>query len=146
MPADALGAGAAFLTAAPPIPLNVPITVLFAGSFFAIGFRTTVPLLVSLESLIVRALPLVARVVGATGAGVGAAALFPLTVAGFTSATFLVSAFLAVSVFFAAVALRAAAPRVAFAFSTMFVRSPAAPPDGTCGLSGETGRVRTGLV
>lgn len=131
----------------PPIPLNVPITVLFAGSFFAMGLRTTVPLLVSLESLIVRALPLVARVVGATGAGVGAGALLPLLVAGFASATFLVSTFL-VSVFFAAVALRAAAPRVAFAFSTMFVRIPAAPLDGAgaIGLSGETGRVRAGLL
>jgi hypothetical protein len=103
------------------------MTVLLTGSFFATtGFFTTVALLPSLESLIVLPLPLVARLTGG-GAGVALPLPVALVVAGFGSAAF-----------------RVAVPRVALAFSTMFVRIPAAPPDGTgaVGFSGDTGRAR----
>jgi hypothetical protein len=71
-------------------------------------------------------LPLVARLTGG-GAGVALPLPIALVAAGFGSAAF-----------------RVAVPRVAFAFSTIFVRIPAAPPDGTgaVGLSGDTGRAR----
>lgn len=67
--AEAAGfAAGAFLVAVPLIPLIVLITVLFAGAFFAgTDFLTTiVPVLASLESLIVLALPLP---VGGTATG-----------------------------------------------------------------------------
>lgn len=131
--AEAAGfpAGTFFVALASLIPLIVPITVLFAGSFFAaaVGFRTTVPLLESLWSLIVLALPL--PTLGALGA---AAARFPrpAPVAGLAASAF-----------------RAPAPaRVDFAFSTMLVRMPAAPPAGVgaVGLRGEMGRARFDLA
>jgi hypothetical protein len=118
------------LAPAPPIPLIVPITVLFAGSFFAAaGFRTTVPLLVSLLSLLVLALPL--PTLGA-GAAVAAGALFPRpAAAGFADLA-------------GSAGLRAAAPRLDFAFSTMLVRIPAAPPAevGAVGRNGDMGRAK----
>jgi len=108
----------------------VLITVFLTGAFFAgagTGFLTIVALLLSLLSLIVLALPR-----PAVGAEVAGAALRPLPApaaagAGFSAVTFLV-----------------APARVDFAFSTMFVNIPAAPPVGTGadGLSGETGRAR----
>lgn len=122
-------AGTFLLAPAPPIPLIVPMTVFFNGSFFAAapGFFTTVELLVSLESLIVLALPL-----PTLGAGAAAAVLLPrptpVVLAG-------------------SGAFRVAAPRDDFAFSTMFVRIPAAPPGGTgaVGLRGDTGRAKFDL-
>jgi hypothetical protein len=126
--------GAAFFA---PIPLMVPITVFGTVSFFAGAvFLTTVVELDSLESLIVLALPL-----PIFGAAMGAAVLFPrpAPVAVLASVTFFV----------------AAAPLVDFAFSTIFVRIPAAPPTGAgaVGFNGDTGRARydfpgdiTGLI
>ncbi len=105
----------------------MPITVFFgAGSFFAGAvFLTTVVELDSLESLMVLALPL--PIFGAT---TGAAVLFPrpAPVPVLASVTFFV----------------AAAPRVDFAFSTIFVRIPAAPPAGAgaVGFNGDTGRAK----
>ena len=106
------------------------ITVFLTGAFFAgagTGFLTIVALLLSLLSLIALALPR-----PTVGAEVAGAALRPLPApaaagAGFSAVTFLV-----------------APARVDFAFSTMFVNIPAAPPVGTGadGLSGETGRAR----
>jgi hypothetical protein len=100
------------------IPLNVPMTLFLTGSFFAgsIGFRITVPLLPSLESLI---RPVVAG------------AFRPLPAAEEVSVAFLV----------------AAAPLV-FAFSTIPVRMPAAPPTGssTPGFNGDVGRARKDFV
>ena len=86
-----------------------------------------VALLLSLLSLIVLALP--RPTVGAEAVG---AARLPLPAPAAAGAGF------------SAVTLRVAPARVDFAFSTMFVNIPAAPPDGTGadGLSGETGRAR----
>jgi len=115
-----------FLLAAPPIPLIVPITVLLAGSFFAAtGFLTIVPLLASLESLIVLALPL--ATLGAD-AGAGATVLLPRPT----------------PVVFAGSAGFRVAARVDLAFSTMLVSIPAAPPAGVgaTGLKGDIGRAR----
>ena len=101
------------------------MTVLLTGSFLATGaaFLTTVVLLLSLDSLIMLALPL--PTLGA-GAGAGTTVLLPLPTAVDASVAFL-----------------AAAPLV-FAFSTIFVKIPAAPPVGTGadGLRGETGRAK----
>lgn len=103
----------------------VLITVFFTGAFFVgTGFLTTVVLLESLFSLIVLARPL--PTAGADA--VGAARLpRPAPAVLLSAVTFLVT-----------VAL------VVFAFSTMLVSNPAAPPDGICaaGFSGETGRAR----
>lgn len=122
------------------MPFNVLITVFLTGAFFTslatgTGFLTIVPLLASLLSLIVLALPLPILV---TGAATGGAALLPLPTPVVLAAGF-----------FSPVTFRAAAPaRVAFAFSTMFVRIPAAPPwgVGAVGLSGEMGRARKDFV
>lgn len=104
------------------IPLIVPITLFLTGSFLVgnIGFRITVPLLPSLESLILPVFEFIA-VLGA----------FLLLPAAEVSVAFLV----------------AAAPLV-FAFSTMLVRIPAAPPtgSGTPGFNGEVGRARKDLL
>ena len=119
----------AFLVPPAPIPLKVPITVLFAGAAFAAtGFLTIVELLPSLESLIVLARPLPVFLVAD---GAGAAAFLPRP-------TPVVAAGLG------SVAFRTPVPRVALAFSTMLVSMPAAPPDGTGaeGLSGDIDRVR----
>jgi len=103
------------------------MTVLFvagAAAFFAAGafFLITVDPLWLLESL--AALPR-----ATLGAGATAAVLFalPTPAAVVTSVAFLV-----------------AAPRVALAFSTMFVRMLAAPPDttGAVAFRGEIGRAR----
>lgn len=101
------------------------------GAFFVgagTGFLTIVALLDSLLSLIVLALPL-----PTVGADAGGAALLPLPAAGAA---------------FSAVTFLAAPARVDFAFSTIFVRIPAAPPEGTgaVGLSGEIGRARRDFV
>ena len=84
-------------------------------------------MLASLESLIVLALPL--PTLGA-GAGAGAAVLLPRP---------------APVVLAGSVGFRAAVPpRVDLAFSTMFVRIPAAPSAGVgaTGFNGDTGRAR----
>jgi hypothetical protein len=102
----------------------VLITVRFVAgaAFFGAGalFLMTVEPLPLLESLAARPRP-------TFGAGAAATALFPLPTpdAVVGSTAFLV-----------------AMPRVVLAFSTMFVRILAAPPDeaGTAGLSGEGGR------
>lgn len=122
----------AFFVAVPLMPLIVPITVLFGGAFFATAaLVTTVPELPLLVSLLVLTLPLPAF--RATGA---AAVLFPLP----TPADELPDD--------DAVTVRAAAPRVAFAFSTIFVKMLAAPPPvlGAVGFKGETGRDRCDLA
>jgi hypothetical protein len=123
-----LAAGVAFFVAAPPVPLEVLITVILADAFLAAaatGFLTiVVPVLASLESLIARPLPTL-------GGTTGAAALFPRPA----------SSVLALC----SVTLRVAAPlRVDFAFSTMFVSMLAVPPygSGAAGLRGEMGRLR----
>ena len=110
------------------MPLMVLITVLFAGAFLAAGaatgFLTIVfwlPELPSLESLIARPLP--------TFDAAGAAVLFPRPAPPVVA--------------LCSVTLRAGASvRPVLAFSTLFVRMPAAPPGGAgaAGLSGETGR------
>lgn len=90
----------------------------------ATGFLTIVPLLASLESLIVLGLPL-----PTLGAGAGAAVLLPRP----TPVVFAGSA-----------GFRVAAARVDLAFSTMLVRIPAAPPAGVgaTGFKGDIGRAR----
>jgi len=111
------------------MPLIVLIIVFFTGSFFAgAGFLFTivVPVLVSLDSLVLLALPFPA--LGGAAAG---AALFPRP----TPVLELVLEL--------AVTLRAAAvARVVLALSTMLDKIPAAPPVGTgaAGFNGEIGR------
>ena len=117
-----------------PIPLIVVMTVFFSftgAAFFEAaaavpGFLTTVVVLESLESLIALPRP----IFGADAAGT---VLFP------RPAPVLLLVLVLVSVPF-----RVAAPRVVFAFSTIFVRMLAAPPAGVgaTGLSGEIGRAR----
>lgn len=101
------------------------ITVFFAGAFFAgTGFLTTVVLLESLFSLIVLALPL-----PTVGADAGGAARLPRP---------------APAVLVSAVTFRVTVALVVFAFSTILVSNPAAPPGGTGadGFKGEAGRAR----
>lgn len=111
-----------------PIPLIVFMTVFFsfADTAFlaAAGFLTIVVVLPSLESLIALPLP----TLGADAAGT---VLFPLPAPVEVSVAFLV-----------------AAARVAFVFSTILVRIPAAPPTivGAAGLRGETGRASCDLT
>lgn len=102
----------------------VLIIVFFAGAFFVgTGFLTTVVLLESLFSLIVLARPF--PIVGADAAG--AATLLPLP---------------APEALLSAVTFRVTLALVVFAFSTIFVSNPEAPPDGTDGFRGETGLAR----
>ncbi len=110
------------------------MTVFFSFSgaaFFAgTGFRTTVVVLESLVSLIALPRPIF-------GAGAAGAALFP------RPAPVLVFVLVLVSVPF-----RVPTARVVFAFSTIFVRIPAAPPAGVgaTGFKGETGRASWDLA
>lgn len=108
------------------MPLMAPITVFLTGSFLVgnIGFRTTVDVLLSLDSLIMLVCPLPAL---AADDAVGTAGRFALPTAVDASVAFLL----------------VATPLV-FAFSTMLVRMPAAPPTGTgpVGFMGETGRAK----
>jgi hypothetical protein len=109
------------------MPLIVLITVLFVGAAFFAGatgaFLITVDPLVLLESLAALPLP-------PLSGGARATVLFPLPIAPIA---------LVLVAFRAAVALRPD-----FAFSTMPVRIPAAPPAGAGGegFRGETGRAR----
>jgi len=111
-----------------PIPLIVVMTVFFSltdAAFFATaGFRTTVVVLESLESLIALPRPIF-------GAAAGGAVLFPRPAPALVFVLVLVS-----------VPFRVPAPRVVFAFSTILVRMLAAPPAGVgaTGFSGDTGR------
>jgi hypothetical protein len=113
-----------------PIPLIVLMTVFFTGAFFTgTIFLTTVEVLESLLSLVVLALPL-----PTLGADAGGAALLPLPTP---------------VVGFSAVTLRETAPRVDFAFSTMLLRIPDAPPVGAeaAGFRGDPmGRARNDFV
>lgn len=110
------------------MPLIELMTVFFSftgAAFFATaGFRTTVVVLESLVSLIALPRP-------TFGADAGGAVLLP------RPAPTLVFVLVLVSVPF-----RVPAPRVVFAFSTMFVRMDAAPPAGVgaTGLRGDIGR------
>lgn len=108
--------------------LVITVFFSFTGAAFlaAAGFLTTVVVLDSLVSLFPLARPL-----PTLGADAGGAVLFP------RPAPVVVS-----------VAFRVAAPRVVFAFSTIFVRIPAAPPTivGATGLRGETGRASCDLT
>lgn len=110
----------------PPMPLIVLITVFLGGAvFFAAGtgFLRTVPLLLSLESLMALPLP----PFGGTG---GATVLFPRPT----------PPLVVVSVIFRT----AVVPLLAFAFSTIFVRVLAASHEGAGGngFSGEAGLER----
>jgi hypothetical protein len=119
----------AFLVVPPVTPfLIVPMTVRFvvAGAAFAAAFFTTVEVLLLLDSLIL----LVVRA-AATFEAAGAAALLVL------GAVVPVELALVVDV---VVVFRVAAPRVAFAFSTMFERRLVGPPARVL-LAGEAGRV-----
>jgi hypothetical protein len=124
---------AAFFAAPPPIPLIVPITVLFTGAFLtgAAFFTMVVELLASLDSLILLALPF-----PTLGAGAETGALLPLPAP---------AAELAVD---EVVTLRPTLVRVDFAFSTMLVSIAAAPPWmlGADGFSGDIGRVKADLL
>ena len=112
-----------------PIPLIVLIIDFFTGSFFAAAgffFTIVVPVLASLDSLVLLGLPLLTLGGAAAGAG-----LFPRP----TPVLELVLEL--------AVTLRAAAvARVVLALSTMLDNIPAAPLVGTgaAGFNGESGR------
>lgn len=123
---------AGFLAVVPPIPFIVFMTVLFGGAFFATAvFVTTVAELPLLVSLLVLARP------------------FPTLGGPVTAGTFLPRPTPADELpLDDAVTVRVPAPRVAFAFSTMCVKIPAAPPAviGAVGFRGETGRERWDLA
>ncbi len=120
---------AGFFVAVPPIPLMVPTTVFFAGDLVGAVVLVTrvVPELVSVDWLLLLTLP-----------------LRPFTAAGSWYA-FLPRPAPAVELADdEAVVFLAAVARVDLAFSTIFVRIPAAPPAivGPTGFSGDMGLAR----
>lgn len=133
-----LPAGAGFGVAAAATvffvpPLTVPITVLLTGSFFvAVGLVTIVVLtLVSLASLLLLPLPLRA-----------------LDTGGGTVVCFLVLPAAEVAAVEVGMAFLAPVARVDFAFSTILVSMPAAPPADIGGTAfiGDAGRARYDLT
>jgi hypothetical protein len=111
-----------------PIPLMVPITVFLTGDLVgAVVFVTTVvPELASVDWLLLLALPLAAFAAAPWGA------FLPLPAPAVELADD------------EAVVFPAAVARVDFAFSTIFVKMPAAPPvtGGPMGFKGDTGLAR----